>query len=334
MESVESALSKLETNFENFTQKIEKNLSYMMHSKDIPGTQDTSGFLRFIKTGEHKSLNSAQEPGSFFVPHPVEKTIQDELCDQNPLRNLARVIKVHSEKLDLLLEKNDTFTGWVSESDERNETKLGSIRKQTIPTHTLYAKPKITEQLLEDGGIDVANWVIRQISDAMHAFEYEAFLYGNGDKQPKGFLQYPRVEVGKGTFNKIETIEGELNPEALFYLVSLLESRHLSKAAFLMGRGTLAKIQSMKGNILWQASLSEKRPSTLLGHPVYVIEKMDDLICFGNFYQAYTIVDRSQIQILRDPYSAKPYIELYASKRVGGDLVNGNALKILHLKRS
>lgn len=331
MSDIEKTLKNLEESFVQFQEKHEKRWQHL--SQDFQTSSKDPAFVDFMRTGRmsQKSLTAGDTPGAYLIPSPVVRMIDDHMENLNPLRKLARTFSIQTDRLELLFEKQETNVGWVHETEERPETTMNGLRQHIISTHTLYAKPRFTQQILDDSGIDVTQWVTKNISESMSLAEKQAFLKGDGDKQPKGFLTHPFVPYGKGTHETIEKIEGEWSPELFFQTLASMEGKYLYQAVWIMGRKSLAQIQAFKGSMVWQASMVEKTPSTLLGHPVYIMDEMEDMICFGNFYEAYYIVDRQGVTILRDPYSAKPYVELYATKRVGGALVNGHALKILKI---
>jgi HK97 family phage major capsid protein len=331
MNDIEKTLQNLEDSFTQFQEKYEKRWKHL--SQDFKTSSNDPAFVDFMRTGRmtQKSLTAGDTPGSYLVPSPVVRMIDDQMENLNPLRKLARTFSIQTDRLELLFEKQETNVGWVHETEDRLETNINGLRQQIISTHTLYAKPRVTQQILDDSGIDVTEWISKNISESMSLAEKQAFLKGDGDKQPKGFLTHPFVSCGKGTHETLEKIEGEFSPDLFFQTLASLEGKYLHQSVWIMGRKSLAKIQAFKGSMLWQASMAEKMPSTLLGHPVHIMDEMEDMICFGNFYEAYYIVDRQGVTLLRDPYSAKPYVEIYATKRVGGSLVNGNALKILKI---
>lgn len=96
------------------------------------------------------------------------------------------------------------------------------------------------------------------------------------------------------------------------------------------------KLKDGQGSYVWQASLSADQPNLLMGHPVYLCDDMDpaqEKIIFANIAKSYQVVDRSDMNVLRDPFSAKPYVEFYATKRVGGDVINFDAIKIVNLAK-
>ena len=106
-----------------------------------------------------------------------------------------------------------------------------------------------------------------------------------------------------------------------------------------MNRATVGKIRMLKatdGHYLWQPGLQLGQPATLLGYPVAENDDMPDVgagtaasaILFGDFNRGYTIVDRMGIRVLRDPYTNKPFVHFYTTKRVGGMLVDSEAIKI------
>jgi HK97 family phage major capsid protein len=354
-EKIETALSNLETSFQKFQERnkyLEKKFMETQRPtfeyKDME--TDHKPFIDYLKTGDggryQKSLSSGTETGSLLMPSPVRDMMFQSLEELSPVRRLARVTTITTDTLEILTEKDKPQVGWASETSELAETQTPELNHIRIPVHYVYAKPKVSQKLLDDSAIQLDNWLVQKISHIMAVTEEEAFIRGDGDNKPKGFLTYPLAPVGSGSFGKIEAIytgnKGQIvSPEVLFETMTSLKSQYLNGATWLMSRSALAAIRQMKdpstGHFLWQPGLMDKAPGTLLGYPVVVCDHMPALttglastpIAFGNFSQSYQIVDRQGVQILRDPYSAKPYVEFYVTKRVGGDVVNFDAIKLI-----
>ena len=336
MQDLEKTLDNLENSFVKFQEKYDKRFEQLCLQLEpsAPKPINTSEFQAFVKSGQmtQKSLTAGTEPGSYFVPYPVTQHIREHLDALNPLRQLCRVTSVNTDRLDLLLEDGQTETGWVNETEERKETQVKHLRQQIIQTHSMYARPRVTQQILDDSAIDLTKWMSQTIAEHMAISERYAFLYGDGKKQPQGLLTAPQASTA--SFDTMEKVEGPLSADLLCHMLSCLEGRYLPQAVWLMGRRSVAKIQGLKENgvMLWQPSLAQKMPATLLGYPVYVVDEMKDTLVFGNLHAAYTIVDRQGFSMLRDPYTHKPYVEFYATKRVGGALVDGRAVKVFCAK--
>jgi HK97 family phage major capsid protein len=236
--------------------------------------------------------------------------------------------------------------GWANEKADFEETSTPEFNKIHIPTHIMYAKPRASQNLLDDAHIDLESWLIQKVSEKMAAQENAAFTKGDGLGKPKGFLSENCVPLGQGNYEKIECIltggDCDLNSgDTLIEVINSLPTKYLNGAVWMMSRSALSRIRMMKnastGHYLWQPGLTENAPQTLLGYPIVINDDMPTLTsgmpcnfaAFGNFYEAYQIVDRQEINVLRDPYSAKPFVEFYATKRVGGSLIDARALKVV-----
>ncbi|MFN7709851.1 MAG: phage major capsid protein [Holosporales bacterium] len=329
----------------------------LTEAHDLPHgwAQHKSAFLNYVRKGdeasllqlEAKSLSAASDAdGGYAIPQVLHERLQTTLDTLSPMRRLASVMTVSSSAVDLLVNQNQADAGWAAETDARNPSETPKLGKVRIPVHELYARPRATQKLLDDAVIDVESWLMERIALRLAQLENQAFLRGDGQNKPKGILSYESVPVGQGSWGKFEALKtgvngafAEENPaDVLLEAVAALEPRYLNGATWLMSRSALAacrKLKDQNGHYLWQPGLGGSATSTLLGHTVEVMEEMPAVlsgqasvgIVFGHFREAYQIVDRQDLRVLRDPYSAKPYVEFYTSKRVGGDVINFDALK-------
>lgn len=349
-EKIESSLAKIEETIDLSKKKHRDHLKTQrpFFEPVQEGSYQDKNFIHYLKKGdfslETKALTSSGETGGMFMPPKIKELIFDQLEGLSPIRRFARVSTITGEGLEVLTEKKKADAGWIGEEEQAAETETPELHCIRIDTHQIYAKPKITQKLLDDSAIDLEGWLMSKVAEKISTLENTAFLHGDGDHKPKGILSYPRVPVGHKEWGKFETIKtgskGELKTcEPLLQAVSALKGRFMGKAVWMMSHTAMAEIQKLKerGRFLWQAGLSEKAPATLLGYPVVICDEMPALISgknstpiiFGDFSKAYQIVDRQGIHILRDPYTAKPYVEFYVTKRVGGDVINFDALKII-----
>lgn len=306
---------------------------------------ESKGFTHFIRKGVDDlslkaMISSTDKDGGYLIPESSLTLIQQHLQLHSPLRQLANTVTVSNNSFDILLDKVEAVTGWVGETDERPETKVGDLVKVSIPVHEIYAKPRVSQRLLDDAAINIESWLAQRVAEKMARMENQAFLFGDGAAKPKGILTYPRAEVGAGEWGKFETIKAKLDEEEgadqLIDAFYSLKADYLPGSCWLMSpkmAARIRKLQEKSGAYLWQNSFSAATPNTLLGYPVHLCDELDQAesspIIFGNFKAAYQIVDRTSMSVLRDPYSAKPYVEFYATKRVGGDVVNFDALRII-----
>jgi len=277
--------------------------------------------------------------GGYSVPQTLVAKLEKDLNDVSVLRRLSNVMQGASSSIDLLLNASGAAVGWACEQDDRNATDTPHMQKLVVHVHEMYAKPRATQKLLDDASINVEQWLSESVSHRLAEVENHAFLYGDGDKKPTGILTYPTAAAAEwGTFAKVNFDEDNII-DNLVDMFAGIEGQYLGNAAWMMSRSTLAHIRKIKdqdGRHIWQPSLDAASPSMLLGYPVELCDDMPTLgsddgasVIFGNFERAYQVVDRQGINVLRDPYSAKPYVEFYTTKRVGGDVINFDALIML-----
>lgn len=309
-----------------------------------------SAFLNYIRKGvefelnryETKSLSvSSNNDGGYLVAEALSNQIITRIAQESIMRNLASIETISTDSLDLLEDLGEFESGWATENQERKEIQTSKINKNKIYVHEMYAQPKATQKLIDDARIDIEKWIITKIADSFAKIENNSFLYGDGINKPKGIFSY---ESGKefGQIEQLSTGEsGRVNVDSLTDLYYSLESEYASQGKFLIHRNTLQQIRSLKcsntGQYLWAPSLAIGSPDTLYGAPIIESSAMpvpadsSYSVVFADFKSAYRIVDRHDIRILRDPFTDKPFIKFYATKRVGGEVINSKAIKILKL---
>ncbi len=361
--ALEGAFQEFKSNQENKFQQLQTAMRRPViagEAKSVSG-QDRNvkdAFMNYVCKGieaplnfEQKSLTSVNDAsGGYLIPHPMVEMIHGTVGRISPMRSLARMTTISTDTLELLLDKGETDVGWVAETADRPETSTPELSKLRISVHQIYAKPRASQKLLDDASFDVEHWLADKIAQKMCRSENHAFINGDGNGKPKGFLTYPTVALGKGEWGKFESIStGEdgalVDSDVLLETCHSLRPEYLAGAVWMMSRSAMAAVRRLRdqssGDYLWQPGLLAGAPDTLLGYPVVIAEDMPTLVAgvpsqsmaFGNFYQGYQIVDRSGMHILRDPYSAKPYVEFYATKRVGGDVINFDAIKIVRFAK-
>ena len=225
---------------------------------------------------------------------------------------------------------------------DRPETGTPKAGLQRIPVHELFANPKVTQKLLEDNAWNVESWLGNKIGDKFGRVEANPFVVGNGVKKPRGFTTYASGAYMAGGSGKIEQIAagtgGAISWDDLILVMTALKEFYLGGAIWMMQRASVGKVMLLKdgeGRYIWQQNQQLGKPSILLGHEVRQATDMNAVgaaalpVAFGNFKMGYTIVDRVGISTLRDPYSAKPFVQFYTRKRVGGDVTNFEAIKLL-----
>lgn len=317
---------------------------------------ETQAFQRYLRAGDEQGLHretkalsrGTVEDGGYLVPENLGEMVRINTEHHSVMRRLAHVMTVSSDHVDMLIDREEFGSGWVAETEARAETPTSQLQKHKISVHEMFAKPRATQKLLDDAHIDVENWIATKISERFAKLESHGFILGDGVNKPHGFLTYEHVGEGALAWGRLQTAttgrDGQLaaaNPaDQLIELVYSLKPQYHEKAVWLLSRSALQEIRRLKdphGHYIWQPSLQEGQPSHLLGYPVHIDEQMPALIAgtpavsvaFGDFSSGYQILERAGLRILRDPYSAKPFVEFYATKRVGGDVVNFEAIKLL-----
>lgn len=318
-------------------------------SAEVKGFVD--GYLRRGREVEVKSINGATPgDGGFAVPQQIDAIIAQELVDISPIRSIAKVVQTGSSGYRKLVSTGGTASGWVSETAPRPETATPDFAEISPPSGDLYANPAASQAMLDDTAFNLEAWLASEIAIEFGRAEGTAFVNGTGVNQPSGFLQAgtSTAEDGVRAFGNVQYIgSGDANgldgsPEAkLIDLIHALKSGHRQGASFVMNSATLATVRKLKtadGAFLWQPGMVEGQPDRLLGYPVVEAEDMPDIaagefpIAFGNFRHGYLIAEHSATRILRDPFSNKPFVHFYATKRVGGQVLDSNAIKLLKIE--
>ncbi|HUG46265.1 MAG TPA: phage major capsid protein [Sphingomicrobium sp.] len=292
--------------------------------------------------------NSTDAAGGYAVPREIDEQIDSTLKAISPIRSIANVVKVGSAGYRKLIASNGTPSGWAGFEAARPETGTPVFTEVIPASGELYANPAASQQMLDDAMFDVEAWLAQEIGQEFARAEGAAFVSGSGVNQPLGFLSSPTSTavdsvrpmgtlqtIGTGALGAFPAVEPE---DVLIDLVQSLRSPYRQGAVFVMNSSTAAAIRKFKtadGAFLFQPSLSAGQPATLLGYPLIEAEDMADIapdslsIAFGNFKVGYVIAERNATTILRDPYTSKPYVHFYATKRVGGQVVNSEAIKLL-----
>ncbi len=296
---------------------------------------------------EGKAMSTAvSAEGGYLVDPQTAETVAGVLRNAASIRAVASVVHVDSNAFDVLIDHTDIGAGWATESGSQAESGTPQIDRISIPLHELSALPKASQRLLDDSAFDVEGWIATRIADKFARSEGAAFVSGDGVDKPKGFLTYGSASNGSeawGELGHITTgVDGDfdtVNPaDAIVDLVYALGARYRANASFVMNSKTAGAVRKMKdadGRFLWSDGLAAGEPARLMGYAVLICEDMPDIatwapaIAFGDFNAGYTIAERPDLRILRDPFSAKPHVLFYATKRVGGDVSDFNAIKLL-----
>ncbi|MFK5997360.1 MAG: phage major capsid protein [Rhodobacterales bacterium] len=296
---------------------------------------------------EGKAMSTAvAADGGYLVDPVTSERISSVLYSSASIRSIANVVAIEATAYDVLVDTTDIGAGWATEGTASVETTTPQVERISIPLHELSALPKASQRLLDDSAFDVEGWLAERIADKFSRAEGNAFVSGDGVDKPKGFLTYPSAANDIAIWGEIghvlTGVDGDfaaLNPsDVIVDLVYALGARYRANATFVMNSktaGTVRKMKDADGRFLWSDGLAAGEPARLMGYPVLVSEDMPDIaswapaIAFGDFNAGYTVAERPDLRILRDPFSAKPNVLFYATKRVGGDVSDFNAIKLL-----
>jgi len=317
------------------------------------GEPPDDGFDAYVRRGERRfgldvKAMSAGVPseGGYLVPDDTEAAIGGRLALLSPIRGLATVRRVSAPVLKKPFAVSGPACGWVGETAPRPQTATGTLAELQFPTLELYAMPAATQTLLDDAAVDIGAWLTAEIEAAFAEQEGHAFLHGDGESRPKGLLSYPSVAEAGWSWGRLGHVASggagafaAANPsDRLVELIYALKPGYRQNAHFVMNRRTQAAIRSFKdanGAYLWQPPATPGARPMLMGFPLAEAEDMPDVaadapaIAFGDFARGYLVVDRLGVRVLRDPYSAKPHVLFYVTKRVGGGVQDFDAIKLM-----
>lgn len=289
----------------------------------------------------------ADADGGFLVTPDTSGRMVRKIHETSEIRQLASVQTISTDKLEGLEDLEEAGAGWVGETEARAKTATPKLGEWEIPVHEMYAEPRATQKLLDDASVDVEAWLGEKVGARFGRLENAAFVRGDGVRKPRGFASYPVAlddgsGVAWGTIGAVKSGAaggfGSAGSDRLFDLVGLLKAAYLPGAVFVTRRQVITAIRKFKdstGQYLWQPSLAMGQPEQLLGYPIVRAEDLEALangslsLFFGNFREAYQIVDRQGTRTLRDPFTAKPFVKFYTTRRVGGAVVNFEAIKAM-----
>lgn len=307
---------------------------------------------RTFSADEVKAMSVGSDPdGGYIVQPDMSGRIVTRVFDTSPIRQIANQVTISTDALEGIQDTDEPGTGgWVAENATRATSSTPQLGKWQIPVHELYAMPEATQKLLEDAALDVEGWLGTKVADKFARYENAAFVTGSGVGQPYGFTKYPTAATADGSraWGTLEIVKtgnsadfASSNPaDTLFDLIAAFKQPYLNDASWVTRRSVIAKIRKFKeattNAYMWQPGLQQGQPAQLLGFPIVMAEDMPALasgslsLALGNFREGYTIVDRLGIIVLRDPYTNKPYVRFYTRKRVGGAVVQFEAIKFVY----
>ena len=325
---------------DSLLQRYNEDSATNIQTKILYKSEQSNNFDHFLRTDGNSTINfksfdaSTENAGSSMIRQNLSSKIVSDAKINSPLRQLANIQNIAGSAIDFVIEEGNFSSGWVSELSARQDTNNSKLKQKRIVVHELYAQPKATAKLIEDSEINFEKWLINQISSSFIRKENESFLLGDGQDKPHGILCNNDIE-------KISAeTKGAISINDILNLINSLDDEYSGNSAFVMNKSTLSAIQNYQdhsGRFIWQPATSNNLKASLFGMPVYTCSFMPHLasgslpIVFGDFNAGYTILDRHGVKISKDPYTDKPFIKFYAVKRVGGDVLNSKALKILSL---
>jgi HK97 family phage major capsid protein len=314
-----------------------------------------AAFENYIRRGDEAGLREIEAKamssgtgadGGYLVPPETDTEIGRRLSVVSPIRALATVRQVSGSVLKKPFSTSGMASGWVSETAARPQTGNAQLAELTFPTMELYAMPAATQALLDDAAVDIEAWISGEVDTVFAEQEGTAFVSGDGTNKPKGFLAYTAVADSGWSWGNLGYIPtgaagafaSSGASDVLVDAVYALKAGYRQNANFVMNRKTQATVRKLKdadGRYMWQPPTTAGQAATLMGFPVAEAEDMPDIaagamaIAFGDFRAGYLVVDRTGVRVLRDPYSAKPYVLFYTTKRVGGGVQNFEAIKLV-----
>ena len=347
-------LKKIGDTMDGYTRSIEKIKTALDRprseqkddNRNVENLEYKNAFCQYLRRGVEDKLSSLEIKGltdnfnndlGYSITTNMSKQISDFMFEHSPMRQLSSVTEIATDALELIENQEDSYAGWsqdaLGELDKQKEVQLS---KKVIPVYEIYAQPKVTQKLIDDPRIDIEEWLSKKLIDIFVRLENKAFINGDGNGKPRGILTYDEEKIAQIESGQ----ESEITSESIIKLLFSIDEVYASGAKFLMSRDALQKIRMLKdnnGRYLWQPGLTVNTPNTLLGSEVNISADMPEIsqgklpVAFADFSHAYQIVDRQNVKILRDPYTNKPYVKFYTTKRVGGDVVNFSAIKLLKI---
>ena len=321
------------------------------------GAPHQKAFAAYLRSGDDEGLRalplegkalgtSVAADGGYLVDPETSAMIASTLASTASLRAVASVVQVDATSYDVLIDHGDMGAGWGNETSSLTETATPKIDRISIELNELNAMPKCSQRLLDDSAFDIEAWLAGRIAEKFARSEAQAFISGDGVDKPVGIMSYPTAPVGSESWGDLGYVatgtDGDFDAvtpaDIIIDLVYSLGAQYRANATFVMNSKTAGRVRKLKdadGRFFWADAVTQGEPARLLGYPVLICEDMPDIasnataIAFGDFAAGYTIAERPDLRVLRDPFSAKPHVLFYATKRVGGAVSDYAAIKLL-----
>ena len=326
-------------------------------SFDPAHAERKAAFDRYVRKGDGLNLEvkalseGSNADGGYTVPLEIERTIDRVLSQASPIRAIASVRSIGSATYRKPITTAGAAAGWVAETGSISQSSTPTLAALDFPAMELYAMPAATQMLLDDSQVDIEQWLADEVQIVFAEQEGAAFVNGDGSAKPKGFLHYTNVADASWSWGNIGYIASGADgafassspSDALLTLAYAPKQAYRANSRWVMNRKTESAVRKFKddnGNYIWQPGAAAGQPATIFGYAVTEAEDMPDIasnsysIAFGDFARGYLIVDRVGVRVLRDPYSAKPYVLFYTTKRVGGGVQNFEAIKLMKFAAS
>jgi HK97 family phage major capsid protein len=352
-------IDKINADMDQLAERLKATEAAMSRASvaSVPASTDEqkAAFGQWMRRGDRaieavKGMRvSDNENGGYLVPESVAGPLIQRLFDGSPMRQVARVQTITGSAVEGVVSYGQLEVEWLDEVSASSDPTTPTLKRYRIEVNNQRSSPRISPTLLEDGAVNVEQWLSEAIARDFSLSEQAAFVTGSGVGRPRGITTYTTAATADSSraWGQLEHVKTGTSAgfgsnangtDKLIELVGKLKSGYRGAAAFMMSKGTLAATRVLKtsgGDYIWQPSTQAGNPSTLLGYQVIEAEDMpaigaDSLsIAFGNFGNGYMIVDRLGLSVLRDPFSNNPYITFHATRRVGGGVVDFDAIKFL-----
>lgn len=299
------------------------------------------------QTKSHNGSIDSITHDAIVLPPYLQTRLDSRIASGSAIAQLAqRRTLEHGGALTWVMPEGQTVANWVSESGARDATEFANLKTVTIGMNELYANPCASQRFIDDAQVDVEAWILDAMTEAFAAKENAAFIFGDGVSMPKGLMQIGNSYTGAESdkFHYVKTGgKGVIPPgkgiDILLEALTVLPARYRANAVWTMNANILAEIRKMKddsGSYVWMPPMTAGQAAQLFGHPIYEDANMEDLttggriVAFGDFAQAYMIIQRPQTQLIRDPYSEKPFVQFYTTRRIGGGVIDTSAVVMVH----
>lgn len=314
-------------------------------------------FVEFMRKGaapmqpeQIKALQAGVDSdGGYLLPPSTVGRIVTKVNETSAVRRLASVQLISTDALEGLYDRDEASCGWVGEVGTRSDSTTPTLGKYKIEAFEMYSQPKATQKLLDDAAVDIEQWLAMKVADKFARTEATAFVTGTGVGQPRGFASYTTAATADAsrTWGQLEHVVSGANgafassspADCLFSLIGAFKAPYLANAVWATTREVITAIRKLKeattNAYMWQPGLQQGQPDRLLGYPIEIMADIaalatNSLSCFlGDFRSGYQIVDRMGIRVLRDPFTDKPYVKFYSTRRTGGAVLDFDAIKAI-----